>query len=125
MKLTIIHVKRLNNFINTLYELKTLIMKLECLYKPYEELLETVTNKTENDTMDKTPPPGEIGEYISSAQAAKILGVTMSRIRQFVMDGRLKSHGPKKGRRDHLFDIGEVKKFAKEDREITGRPAED
>lgn len=81
-------------------------------------------NRSENDNMEDTPPPGKLGEYVTSAQAAKIMGVTMSRIRQFVMDGRLKSYGPEKGRRDHLFKIGDVKKMAKEDRKITGRPPE-
>lgn len=83
----------------------------------------TDTN-AENETMDETPPPGELGEFISSAQAAKILGVSMSRVRQFVGDGRLKSYGPEKGRRDHIFKIGEVKAMAKKERKITGRPSE-
>lgn len=99
-------------------------MKLHNLFAPLNELTEGVTKKSENDTMGKTPPPGEIGEFITSAQAAKILGVTMSRIRQLVMDGRLTSHGPNKGRRDHLFKIGDVRKFKSDELKDAGRPPE-
>jgi len=87
-------------------------------------LFETKASHSENDDMGKTPAPGKLGDLISSAQAAKILGVTMSRIRQFVMDGRLKSYKPEKGRRDHMFKLSDIRAFNKEDREITGRPPE-
>lgn len=88
------------------------------------QLFEKAPGHSENDDMGKTPPPGATGDYISSAQAAKILDVSMSRVRQFVMDGRLKSYGPTKGQRDHWFKMSDVKQFAKQDREITGRPEE-
>ncbi len=78
----------------------------------------------ENKDLYKAPAPGKLGDYITSAQAAKILGVTMSRIRQFVMDGRLKSYQPEKGRRDHMFKVSEIRAFDKKEREITGRPPE-
>lgn len=87
-------------------------------------LFEKAAGHSENDDMGKTPAPGKLGEYITSAQAARELGVTMSRIRQFVMDGRLKSYKPEKGRRDHIFKLSDVRQFAKEEREITGRPPE-
>lgn len=87
-----------------------------------QQLFEKAPGHSENDDMGKTPPPGKIGDFVSSAQAAKILKVTMSRVRQFVMDGRLKSYGPTKGQRDHLFKLSDIKQFAKKDREITGRP---
>lgn len=87
-------------------------------------LFEKAANHSENDDMGKTPAPGKLGDYVTSAQAARELGVTMSRIRQFVMDGRLKSYQPEKGRRDHMFKLSDIKQFAKEDREITGRPSE-
>ena len=80
--------------------------------------------KDENDDMQKTPPPGDIGDWLTTAQAARILKVTMSRVRQFIMDGRLKSHSPVKGRRDNLLKKSDVLKFKDEDREITGRPPE-
>ena len=87
-------------------------------------LFEKAANHSENDDMGKTPAPGKLGDYITSAQAARELGVTMSRIRQFVMDKRLKSYRPEKGRRDHMFKLSDIKQFAKEEREITGRPPE-
>lgn len=87
-------------------------------------ILENAAGHSENDDMGKTPAPGKLGDYITSAQAAKELGVTMSRIRQFVMDGRIKSYRPEKGRRDHMFKLSDIKQFKKQDREITGRPPE-
>ena len=89
-----------------------------------QNLFEKEANKSENDDMGKTPAPGKLGDYVTSAQAARKLGVTMSRIRQFVMDGRLKSYKPEKGRRDHMFKLADIKQFATQDREITGRPPE-
>lgn len=88
------------------------------------KICENKASHSENDDMGKTPAPGKLGDLISSAQAAKILGVTMSRIRQFVMDGRLKSYHPEKGRRDHMFKLADIRAFSKKDREITGRPPE-
>lgn len=89
-----------------------------------KQIFENKASHSENDDMGKTPAPGKLGDLISSAQAAKILGVSMSRIRQFVMDGRLKSYHPEKGRRDHFFKLADVRAFAKKEREITGRPPE-
>ena len=57
----------------------------------------------EDKDIDRAPAPGSTGEYITTAQAAKMLGVSMSRIRQMVADGTLTSHNPTKGRRDHLL----------------------
>ena len=87
------------------------------------QIVET-KQKDENDDMEKTPPPGDIGDWLTTAQAAKVLKVTMSRVRQFIMDGRLKSHSPVKGRRDNLLKRSDVLKFKDEYREITGRPKE-
>lgn len=83
--------------------------------------------KTENDEnadLDKTPKPGKLGDFCTTAQAANIIGVTMSRVRQFIMDGRLKSYSPEKGRRDNMLKTSEVEAFAAKDREQTGRPPE-
>ena len=88
-----------------------------------EQLFEFV-GKDENSDIDKAPPPGKLGEFCTTAQAAKILGVSMGRVRQFIMDGRLKSYKPEKGRRDNMLKIAEVKSFASKEREITGRPKE-
>ena len=90
-------------------------MKLNRLY-------EAEAGHSENDDIGKTPAPGKLGDYITTAQAARILGVTMSRVRQFIMEKRLKSYKPEKGRRDNMLKMSEVKEFKKEDREITGRP---
>lgn len=76
----------------------------------------------EDETVRKAPPPGETGQYITSAQAAKILGVEMSRIRQLVADGKLKSHQPTEGRRDHMFKESEVRSLAEKEKDKGGRP---
>lgn len=80
--------------------------------------------KDENSDVDKAPAPGKIGEFITVKQAAKILDVSPSRVRQFIQDGRLKSHSPEIGRRDNLLKHSAVIKLSKEPREITGRPDE-
>lgn len=82
------------------------------------------TQKTENDDMHKTPAPGELGQYITTAQAARILKVTMSRVRQLIMDGQLKSYQPEKGRRDNMLKLSEVRAYDKTDRS-PGRPSKD
>lgn len=56
---------------------------------------------------------------ITTSDAAEILGVTPARVRQFVLEGRLK--GKKLGR-DLLLDESEVRAFASKPRKITGRP---
>lgn len=92
-------------------------MKLDSLHENKSR------QKTENDDMHKTPAPGELGQYISTAQAAKILKVNMSRIRQLIGDGTLKSYQPEKGRRDHMLKLSEVRAYEKTDRS-PGRPNE-
>ncbi|MDF2435388.1 MAG: hypothetical protein JWP44_5019 [Mucilaginibacter sp.] len=89
---------------------------LKDLPKPITE------SSNENATLSKTPPPGDVAPDVTTAQAAKMLGVTQSRVRQFIMQGRLKSKKPVKGRRDNLIPGDSVRKFAKKDRKITGRP---
>jgi len=76
----------------------------------------------EASTVRKAPAPGDLGQYISSAQAAKILGVEMSRIRQLVAEKKLKSHNPTDGRRDHMFKESEVRAFAEKEKDKGGRP---
>jgi hypothetical protein len=62
----------------------------------------------ENKDISKAPSIRG-GETISTAQAARLLGVTMSRIRQFIMDGRLKPKvKPRKGDRDHELSTKDV-----------------
>lgn len=85
------------------------------------ELLQ-VNEGDESETVRKAPPPGKIGNLITSAQAAKILGVEMSRIRQLVASGDLKSHQPEEGRRDHFFKKAEVEAFKSKEKDKGGRP---
>ncbi len=86
------------------------------------KLKDLMLNEDENDTLNQTPKPGKLGPYLTTAQAAKILGVTQSRVRQFIMDNRLKSYSPEKGRRDNMLKSDEVHAFKNKEREITGRP---
>lgn len=76
----------------------------------------------ESDTVQSAPPPGKIGNFVTSAQAAKILGVEMSRIRQLVGDGTLKSYQPEEGRRDHLLKKSEVESYKSKEKDKGGRP---
>ena len=78
----------------------------------------------EDKDIDRAPPPGSTGEYITSAQAARMLGVSMSRIRQMVLDKTLTSHQPTKGRRDHLLKRKDVQALKSNMPEV-GRPSKD
>lgn len=85
-------------------------------------ILEYKQARDEAETVRDAPPAGNLGQYITSAQAARILDVSMSRVRQFVQDGRLKSYSPEPGRRDNLFKRADVEALATKPRERTGRP---
>lgn len=89
-----------------------------------ESLCENEGN-AENKTLDKAPPPGDTGDLISTAQAAKILGVSQSRVRQLIMDGKLKAHNPVKGRRDNFLKVSDVRSYKKSGNHEPGRPAAD
>ena len=58
-------------------------------------------------------------EFITTSEAAEVLGVTTARIRQYIKEERLRSqkHG-----RDHLLIKKEVEKFSKSGRPKRGRP---
>lgn len=58
-------------------------------------------------------------KLISTNEAAKILGVSASRVRQLIIDGRLEAT---KIGRDQLLDEEKVTNFASKPRERTGRP---
>lgn len=64
----------------------------------------------------------DLGQWIDSLEASKILGVTQARVRQMVANGDLVSHPPKDGRRDHMFKRADVIALSKKDRKPTGRP---
>ena len=78
----------------------------------------------EDKDIDRAPPPGKTGEFITSAQAARLLGVTMSRIRQMVAAKQITSFQPEKGRRDHLLKRKDVQAL-KSDMPEVGRPEKD
>jgi len=56
---------------------------------------------------------------ISTSEAAKILGVSASRVRQLILEGRLEAT---KVGRDQLLERQKVEDFALIPRERTGRP---
>jgi len=91
-----------------------------------QHLLETfiIEVDDEDKDLDRAPPPGKTGEFITSAQAARMLGVSMSRIRQMVADNTLKSYQPEKGRRDHLLKRKDVQSL-RNDMPKVGRPSKD
>jgi site-specific DNA-methyltransferase (adenine-specific) len=57
--------------------------------------------------------------FITTAEAAEILGVSPSRVRQLILEGRLKSQ---KIGRDQILTRKDVDIFAAEPRNRTGRP---
>jgi len=83
-------------------------------------------SKTEDETPDNAPAPK--GDEVTTAQAAKILGVSMARVRQYKEEGKLSaSSEPEPGSRDNKFKLSAVEKLKSEqgsDGELkrTGRP---
>lgn len=90
------------------------------------ELVDTnkAGNPDKTEKSKETTGTGDLGQYITSTQAAEILGVSAARVRQFVQEGRLKAYHPEPGRRDNFFKRADVEAFDKEPRERTGRPDE-
>ena len=82
------------------------------------ELLENT--KDENIDLNKAPSDPEGGK-LTTAQAAKKLGVTMGRVRQMIASGELNADSPVKGRRDNLLSLKDVQNVMKKDRR-PGRP---
>lgn len=91
-------------------------MKLEQLYEDQK--------KSDSDSAKNAPPPGDLGEFLTSKQSAAIAKVDPSRIRQAILAGELKSHQPEKGRRDHLIRRSDLMSWMK-NKPDPGRPAED
>lgn len=95
-------------------------MKLQDLHKAVNE------SETEKDTPEKAPAPKS--EEITGAQAAKLLGVSMARIRQYKADKKLTpSRNPEPGSRDNWYKLTDVERLKSEqgvDGELprTGRP---
>ena len=98
-------------------------MKLKDL-KDITSVEKPVTESSnENKNLSKAPPAGDVAPNMTTAQAAKELGVSQSRIRQMIGSGKFKTvKRPKKGRRDNMISADEVHKVSKKERPITGRP---
>jgi site-specific DNA-methyltransferase (cytosine-N4-specific) len=60
-----------------------------------------------------------MSKYFTTEEAAKYLGVSSSRIRQFIIGERLESV---KYGRDHLIQEVELERFAKNGKKKRGRP---
>lgn len=60
-----------------------------------------------------------MGKYFTTEDAGKYLGVTPSRIRQFIIENRIKSE---KIGRDHLIKESELEDFVKKGKKKRGRP---
>lgn len=60
-----------------------------------------------------------MGKYFTTEDAGKYLGVTPSRIRQFILENRIKSE---KIGRDHLIKESELESFVKKGKKKRGRP---
>lgn len=63
-----------------------------------------------------------MSKYFTTEEAAKYLGVTPSRVRQFIAEERLDSE---KYGRDHLIREGDLEVFAKMGKKKPGRPKKD
>lgn len=86
------------------------------------KLIDIKTLHEVDDEDRKNPPPITGGETISTSQAARILKVSVSRIRQLIGDGHLKPViKPRKGDRDHELRLKDVQAL-KDDLPKKGRP---
>ena len=63
-----------------------------------------------------------MSKYFTTEDAAKYLGVTPSRIRQFIAEDRL---GSEKYGRDHMIKESDLANFAKHGKKKRGRPKKD
>ncbi len=60
-----------------------------------------------------------MSKFYTTESAAEYLGVTPARVRQLIMEGRLKSE---KYGRDHLIQEVDLKEYTAEGRKKPGRP---
>ena len=99
-------------------------MKLESI-KDLKTLKENADSKTERkselETEDRTKNSGAgMDQWVTTKEAARIMKLSVGRIRQYVQDGRLIPR--EKTDSDHYFKRADVEALAKEPRERTGRP---
>lgn len=57
--------------------------------------------------------------FLTTKQAAEVLGITPVRVRQLIQENMIKSE---KAGRDHLLNAEDVERFNREGRRATGRP---
>ena len=62
-----------------------------------------------------------MNDYLTTEDAANYLKVSPSRVRQLILEGRIKS---KKIGRDHIIDKSDILNFAKHGKKKRGRPSE-
>ena len=60
-----------------------------------------------------------VSKYYTTEHAAELLGVTASRVRQLISEGRLKSE---KYGRDHLIQDADLVEYTERGRKKRGRP---
>ena len=87
------------------------------------DLLEKATRRNEKLRVQQAPST-DVDGYYTTVQAAKVLGVSSRRVRQYIEDGELESKSPKIGRRDHLVKKSAVSKIKGSPPKRTGRPDE-
>lgn len=84
--------------------------------------LHEISENKKNENSDLSKAPESDTGKMTTAQAAKKLGVTMGRVRQMIMDDKLSADSPEKGRRDNLLSSKDVQNAAKKKRK-PGRPS--
>jgi len=63
--------------------------------------------------------PKNIGSFLTTTAAARLLRVTATRVRQFITQGRLKAT---RAGRDLFISADEIRRFLQMPRKRTGRP---
>lgn len=79
------------------------------------------------DTSKKPPAPGSLGDLYTTKQAAQMIGISVSRLRQLKMEGRAHPvEGPVPGHQESLWSAKEIerikKMLEKSKKENMGRP---
>lgn len=87
-------------------------MKLDVIRaKPVQVVDTVVVEDSEASSMD---------QWVTTKEAATIIGVSDGRVRQFVQENRLTPR--EKTDSDHYFRRSQVEALARKERKITGRP---
>jgi hypothetical protein len=87
------------------------------------QILSEAPGNEENQTLKDTPPQSDDNAGLTTAQVAKKLGVTQSRVRQLKMEDRVEgAKDPVKGRKETRIPVKTANRLAREKRKRTGRP---